>query len=555
MIHSRSILELSTAKGREMRLCLLRLVVGLTIGAFCFARAVEVCADGRPNVLLIMADDMRPWLGAYGESGLRTPHLDRLADAGLVFERAYCQNAVCGPSRASLLTGLRPDTTRIFDNDTHFRTHNPSIVTLPQLFREHGYRTQAIGKIFHPSFAQAYVGARMDDLPSWSEPTWYPPPQYYHTGSGMALAESIFLRHPGCGMYQGATCMHNRLQEAAELTPAQRSLYGGGEWKRHFVQAALCEAPDVPDNELGDGQIADRAIEALQQMKGKPFFLAVGFLRPHVPFVAPKKYWDLYQREAFSPVRNGKAPANLSRATYPAMHDHGAYEGAPPEGPLDDDKARELMHGYAACVSFVDAQAGRVLEELKRLGLAENTIVVFLGDHGYHLGENGRWGKQTCYETATRAPLIVSAPGTKAAGKHTKALVEFVDLFPTLCELAALPAPERLEGSSFARLLDTPERPWKRATFSQFPDPVRVSRPEVLAAPGDLMGRTIRTDRYRLIVWEHVLDPAKVEEVELYDYVSDPGETTNIADDPAQAETLAAMMSILREGWRGSVPP
>lgn len=507
-----------------------------------------------PNVLLIMADDLRPWLGAYGAKPLQTPNLDRLADAGMVFERAYCQDAVCGPSRASLLTGLRPDTTGIFDNDTHFRTRNPATLTLPQHFRNHGYRTQAIGKIFHPSFAQAYVGTRMDDPPSWSEPTWFPPPQYYHTEAGMALAQATFLRRPGCGMYQGATCIHNRLQEAIELTPPQRALFGGDEWKRHFVQAALCEAPDVPDNVLGDGQIADRAIATLEGMKDQPFFLAVGFLRPHVPFVAPKKYWELYRREDFTPVGNGAAPAGLSRSTYPTTHDHGAYEGAPPEGPLDDDQARALMHGYAACVSFVDAQAGRVLDALKRLGLADNTIVVFLGDHGYHLGEQGRWGKQTCYETATRAPLIVSAPGMKASSQHTRALVEFVDLFPTLCELAALPAPEVLEGSSFAPLLDAPALPWKRAAFSQFPDPVRVSRPEVLAQPGDLMGRAVRTDRYRLVVWEHVLDPARIEEVELYDYIHDPGETTNIADEPAEAETLAAMMSILREGWGNSLP-
>lgn len=506
------------------------------------------------NVLLIMADDMRPWTGAYGAQGLKTPQLDRLAETSLLFTRAYCQDAVCGPSRASLLTGLRPDTTHIFDNDTHFRTHNPGVVTLPQYFRLHGYRTQAIGKIFHPSFAQAYVGARMDDPPSWSEPTWYPSPQYYHTEAGMALAESIFLRHPDCGMYQGATCIHNRLQAETPLTPEQRIRFGNGEWKRHFVQGALCEAPEVPDGELCDGQIADRAVQALQAAKEGPFFLAVGFLRPHTPYVAPKKYWELYRREDFEPVANGTAPRNLTRATYPAMHDHGAYEGAAPDGPLDGATARELMHGYAACVSFVDAQAGRVLEELDRLGLAENTIVIFLGDHGYHLGENGRWGKQTCYETATRAPLIVSAPGMTTAGRQTDALVEFVDLFPTLCELAALPVPPSLEGTSLVPLLADPDRRWKRAAFSQFPDPVRVSRPEIATSPDDLMGRTIRTDRYRLTVWEHVLDPAQVEEIELYDYVDDPGETTNIADEPAQAERLRDLLVVLREGWRASVP-
>lgn len=517
------------------------------------AQAPDHAHTGR-NVLLIVADDLRPWLGCYGYTNLRTPNLDRLASAGIVFDRAYCQDAVCGPSRASLLTGLRPDTTRIFDNDTHFRTHNPALVTLPQRFREQGYRTQAVGKIFHPSFAQAYVGARMDDPPSWSEPTWFPPPQYYFTEAGMAQAEATFLRHPGCGMYQGATCIHNHLQEALSLTPAQQSLYGNGEWKRHFVQAALCEAPDVADSVLADGQIADRAIRALQESKDGPFFLAVGFLRPHVPYVAPKKYWDLYKREEFTPVLNSAIPTGLKLPPYPPTHDHAAYEGAPPEGKLDDDKTRELMHGYAACVSFVDAQAGRVLNELDRLGLRESTTIVFLGDHGYHLGENGRWGKQSCYETATRAPLIVSTPGMKARGTHTNALVEFVDLYPTLCEVAGLSAPDSLEGTSFAPLLDDPDGPWKSAAFSQFPNPVRVSRPEIPAEPGDLMGRAIRTDRYRLILWEHILDAQSIAEVELYDYVNDPGETVNIANNPANAELVGQLTAELRAGWRGALP-
>ncbi|MBX3180800.1 MAG: sulfatase [Candidatus Hydrogenedentes bacterium] len=523
--------------------------------ALLLVHSTAAFAAPAPNVLLLIADDMRPWIGAYAAAPVRTPHLDRLADRGLLFNRAYCQNAVCGPSRASFLTGLRPDTTRIFDNDTHFRLHDPRIVTLPQHFRGHGYRTQAAGKIFHPSFAQAYVSARLDDPPSWSEPTWYPPPQYYHTEAGMALAESVFLRHPGCGMYRGETCIHNRLQTPAELTPEERARYGGGEWKRHFVQGALLEAPDVPDSDLGDGQIADRAIEALRAARGGPFFLAVGFLRPHVPFVAPKQYWDLYDRADFDPVANGAMPAGVSIETYPRMHDHWAYEDTVPEGPLDNATARALMHGYAACASFVDAQAGRVLDELERLGLADNTIVVFMGDHGYHLGEQGRWGKQTCYETATRAPLIVAAPGMAARGARTDALVEYVDLFPALCELAGLPAPPALEGASFAPLLDAPDRPWKRAAFSQFPNPVRLSRPEIAPQPGDLMGRAIRTDRHRLVIWEHVLEPEKIEAIELYDYATDPGETHNLADDPAHAATVRELIGMLGAGWRASGPP
>jgi iduronate 2-sulfatase len=471
----------------------------------------------RPNILFIAADDLRPELGCYGQRHIQSPNIDRLAASGFVFNRAYCQVAVCNASRTSLMTGLRPDTTRVYINATKFRTTAPDAVTLPQHFKQQGYFTQPLGKIYHGLFETALVGRTFDDPPSWSTNHWYGSPQYYFTREGIAAAERVY-------------------GEKFKKSGAQ--LAG---WTNEFVQALATEAPDVPDRVLYDGELTERAIQAMGQLKDKPFFLAVGYLKPHLPFVAPKKYWDLYDPAKIQLAPNPNPPSDApSNALHP-MAEARVYTDFPKTGLPSDAQARHLRHGYYACVSFVDAQIGRLLAELDRLGLRENTIVVLWGDHGWHLGEHAMWGKQTNFEVATRAPLILRVPGKKAAGAKIEALVEFVDIYPTLCELAGLSRPAALEGTSFAPLLDQPNRAWKSAAFSQYARP-------------NAMGLSMRTDRHRLTLWQSLNDPHQLEGVELYDHQSDPGEDHNLAGKPEQQPLVKELSQKLRAGWKKAVP-
>lgn len=522
------------------------------------ASALAMFAADRPNVLFIVADDLGTQLGAYGHSEVHTPNIDRLAARGLVFNRAYCQQAICNPSRASLLTGLRPDTTGVYDLRAHFRERVPDVVTLPQQFKLHGYHTEGIGKIFHAAFGtsaatpDASGAPQLDDLPSWSVPAWRPAPRYYYTDTGIAEARRVFAR--------------TRKKSGAEVD----------DYKNWLVRGLGTEAPDLPDNVLADGEIADRAIRALYDLKerqtfgvgnNQPFFLAVGFLKPHMPFIAPKKYWDFYDPAKLTVATNNHPPKNAPPIALQVFwNEMRAQSDIPDHGDLSPELGRHLVHGYYACVSFIDAQVGRILDELDRLGLAENTIVVLWGDHGYHLGEHSLWAKLTNFEGATRSPLIVAAPDMKAAGKTTDALVEFVDVFPSLCDLAELPHPDRLEGASFAPLLADPGRPWKTAAFSQYwrrgfqkynVVPLAISNP-----PGyeqypreDVMGYTMRTDRYRLTIWHPVDQPDHVIATELYDYVADPAENENFAARPEYAELVRELTAKLRRGWRDALPP
>lgn len=480
-------------------------------------------ADGdkpvRRNVLFIAVDDLRPELGCYGQSHIKSPNIDRLAEQGTVFLRAYCQQAVCGPSRTSLLTGLRPDTTRVWGNRTHFREHVPNAVTLPQHFKNHDYHTQGMGKIFHRSFPQkayTYYSSTRDtrDLQSWSVPSWFGGPRYYYTPEGIAAAKKDFERISG--------------KTGAALD----------EWMNYFARGPATEAPEVPDEVPYDGQLASRALQTLRELKekGRPFFLAVGFLKPHLPFVAPKKYWDLYDpkqiRLAENPFRPKGAPA-LAMTNFGELR---YYSDIAPRGPVTDDQARRLIHGYYACVSYIDVQVGRVLDELDRLGMRDRTIVCLWGDHGWHLGDHGLWCKHTNFENATRAPLIFSAPAAKARGCRTKALAEFVDIYPTLAELAGLPIPETLEGKSLAPLLDDPNRPGKEAALSQYPR-------------ANAMGYSIRTDRYRFTLWRSRNAARKTLAEELYDHESDPQESTNLTALPEHAALVTRLRAELNRHW------
>jgi iduronate 2-sulfatase len=482
------------------------------------ALAAGAAEAPKPNVLFIALDDLRPELGCYGQAQVISPNIDRLAAGGVLFSRAYCQYPVCNASRASIMTGLRPDSTGVSDNRTHFRKQVPEVVTLPQQFKRHGYHTQALGKLYHGAFERAYVGRTFDDLPSWSGEHWYGSPQYYFTPRGIEVAREVYGRKSG--------------KTGAALDG----------WKSEFVQGLATEAPDVADNALYDGEMTERAIQALGELKGKPFFLAVGYLKPHLPFVAPKKYWDLYDRAKLALPSPATAPKGAPAVALQNGGElRGQYVDMQGSKPITEAQTRELRHGYYACVSYVDALIGRLVGELDRLGLREQTIIVLWGDHGWHLGEQGLWAKLTDFELAARVPLIVSAPGRKAVGAKSHALVEFVDLYPTLCELAGLPLPPHLEGTSFVPLIEAPDRPWKSAAFTQ-------------VVHGPSTGRSLRTERYRFTRWSQTKAPDSTVALELYDFLKSPVELENIALRPENAALVKELTAKLEAGWKPAKP-
>lgn len=477
------------------------------------------------NVLFIAVDDLRPSLGCYGDPDVHTPNIDALAAGGLTFTGAYCQQAVCSPSRTSLLTGLRPDTTHVHDLQTHFRRYRPNAVTLPEHFKNRGYTSAAFSKVFHnPS---------LDDQQSWSLPSWMPDAEEWKsTASGDATLQRWNELQANGWMSQGRSSY-----EPLNVAPAAEGQSGGGmpSW----------ESRRVSDNELADGMTADAVVHALGELRRERFFVAAGFLKPHLPFVAPEKYFDLYPKSQIDLAAFRDAPAG---APAYALHDSAemrAYNDMPQEGPIPDDQARELIRAYRASVSYVDAQIGKVLDALDDLNLREKTVVVLLGDHGYHLGDHGLWSKHTNFEAATRAPLIVRAPGRLNKGRKTRALSEFVDVYPSLCELCGLDRPRGLEGSSFVPLLDDPNRLWKRAAFSQYP--------REIPGVGAGMGYSIRTRRFRYTEWRAADSPYTSSE--LYDYQEDPLETRNIASRPENVSLVNGLQGMLREGWRASLPP
>ena len=381
-------------------------------------------AEIRPNILFIAVDDLRPELRCFGAEHIISPHIDKLAATGTAFLRAHCQQAVCSPSRTSLMTGLRPDSTKVWDLDTHFRKAVPDVVTLPQHFKTHGYHAVSMGKIYHGG---------LDDAPSWSEKP------LNVSGSRYILPENLQLIKD-----------KHKAAKAKGLTGKNLS---------RAARGPATECADVPDEDYTDGAIAKLAMQTLGKLKEKdqPFFLAVGFANPHLPFNSPKKYWDLYDREKITLASNRFPPKNAYEGALAGSGEIRVYEGIPRKGSIPDDQARELRHGYYAAVSFIDACVGRVLDELDRLGLAENTIVVLWGDHGWKLGEHDEWCKHSNVHLDTHSPLLIRAPDRKSTGTPSKALTEFVDIYPTLCDLAGLEKPAHLEGDSLAPLLDKPD--------------------------------------------------------------------------------------------------
>ncbi|GAB2777876.1 sulfatase [Rhabdobacter roseus] len=435
-------------------------------------------------------DDLRPELGCYGNTQIKSPHIDQLAHNGLTFNKAYCQLAICNPSRASVLTGLRPDSTKVFDLETHFREKVPNVVTLPQYFKQQGYFTASFSKVFH-----------LRDEPSWSEPEWKAPAKPFN---GYALPANVELNK------QNGELFKNKVKNSKKYGPPT-------------------ERADVPDEAFVDGATAQKAIETLRRVKDQPFFLAVGFYRPHLPFIAPQKYWDLYDPAKIQ-VPESFLPAEVPRETRDMINlgfgELRTYHNMPDTGKVTKEQAKELIHGYYASVSYVDAQVGKVLEELKRLGLEKNTVVVLWGDHGWKLGDYGAWSKRSTMEVDARVPLIMRMPGMKAKGKQSHSLVELVDLYPSLCEAAGLPLPTHVQGKSFTKMLNNPSLKTKAAAITQHD------------WPKHLMAYSMRTDRYRYTRWQQRKAPYEVVQVELYDHQHDPGEKRNVAASANYAEVL-----------------
>lgn len=501
------------------------LKAGLAAGAYALTTgdlaALAAARQRKMNVLFIAVDDLRPECGCYGVPFMKTPNIDALAERGTLFNRAYCQQAVCSPSRTSLLTGRRPDTTGIYDLRTHFRLTIPDVVTLPQYFKNHGYHTQGLSKIYHGG---------LDDPQSWSVPHWVPHAAAYGTKEVMNAIQEEKKRLRAQGEVLSDTAIETDPKTGTVLRvkgPTRKAM--GPAW----------EAPDVPDNALADGMTADKAVEVLREVKDKPFFLAVGFLRPHLPFVAPKKYFDLYPPEQVKLAPNPFRPKDAPDLAFANWGELRQYKGIPKKGSMPDKEALELRRAYYAAVSYTDAQIGKVVNELEKLGLRDNTVIILWGDHGWQLGEHGEWCKHTNFEVATRSPMIISAPGQKAPGSKTDALAEFVDIYPTLCELCDLPQPKGLEGRSFAPLMNDPKKPWKTAAFSQYPR-------------GKTMGYSVRTDRYRYTEW---IEPEKgAVAQELYDHRTDPQENTNVAGLPENKAVVQELSRKLHAGWKGALP-
>ena len=490
-----------------------RLLITFMLGAGVVTPHASRVATAQPkpkakmNVLFIAVDDLRPEFGAYGSKYIHSPNLDRLAKQGVTFMNAFVQQAVCSPSRSSFLTGTRPDTTKVWDLVTHFRTAIPDVVTLPQHFKNNGYFVQGMGKIYHGGY---------DDAPSWSVPWGTPKAVQY------GLPEN----------------------EERQKASQQARKQANGDGNEDGARGPAFEGADVPDNTFQDGKVAELAIKTLGEMakKNQPFWLGVGFIKPHLPFVAPKKYWDLYD-----PAKIALAPNPFRAKDSP---DYAVLPGGElrnyqdiPAGPIPDEQARQLKHGYYAAISYMDAQLGKVLDELDRLKLRNNTIIVLLGDHGWKLGEHGAWCKHSNVENDTHAPLIISAPGLKTAGTSNDALVEFVDVYPTLAELCGLSLPQHLEGTSLVPLLNNKVKSVKNAAFSQYPRPNKGN---------PLMGYSMRTERYRFTRWVGRKDHTMVAAVELYDHQTDPLENTNIANDPKNAALVAQLTEQWEKGWQGA---
>ena len=489
----------------------LGVLIALAIACLSTQASEKPVVDAKPrslNVLLLVSDDCRAVQSCYG-GPTATPNIDKLARRGLRFDHAYCQYPLCNPSRASFLTGMRPDTTGVYENATQFRKNIPKVVTLPQLFKNHGYFVARVGKLYHYGVPKQIGTNGLDDPVSWEQVV-------NPRGRDCDDEDKIYSIVAG---------------SKAKVAVGTGNYGGTLSWL----------ATEGTDEEQTDGKIAREACRLLRAHRDEPFFLGVGFFRPHTPYVSPKRYFGMYSLEKIALAQD---PLDDRRTKPPA-----ALTVFPPDYGMDDSLRRTVTQAYYASVSFMDAQFGLVLDELQRLGLADRTVVAFISDHGYHLGEHGLWQKMTVYEEAARIPMIIAAPGMKAAGRSTVRLAELVDLYPTLADLCDLPAPQDLEGVSLRPLLDDSERAWKKAAFTQVVHGVRGGRNDKPRGGGRTMGRSVRTDRYRYTEWGEGQHG-----VELYDQSTDPHEWHNLADDPNAAGVVRQLKELLHAGWKPARP-
>lgn len=481
------------------------------------------------NVLFIAIDDFKPELGCYGNKIIKTPNIDRLSLQGTVFLNNYCQQSVSGPTRASIMTGKRPDYTGIYNMSTKMRDINPDILSMPQYFISQGYETAGIGKVYDPRCVDNDI-----DLPSWSIPFYKESKDYFPVESG----------EPALGQYQLPATKARILKLTVEAK--EKGLKGKElrEYVQNTVKPSL-ESADVPDNAYEDGANVLHAKDILNQLsKGnKPFFFAVGIHKPHLPFAAPKKYWDLYKREEMPVAEFQKHALNSPDYAYHNSSELRAFSDIPALTSFSDQtmdiglpvyKQQELIHGYYACASYSDALIGRLLHTLDSLGLRENTIIVIWGDHGWHLGDHDLWTKHTNFEQSAHAPLIISVPGM--TGNKTLSMSEFVDIFPTLCELTGVPTPKNLDGVSLAPVMKNPDIKVINYAISQYPRSEKSTKLKEAGYPdGRVMGYSLRNERYRITMWmakdfrsTKPFDESAVVSTELYDYQNDPLETINV---------------------------
>ncbi len=476
---------------------------------FCFevVAADNTKDDKKYNVLFIAVDDLRPELNVYGVDQIKSPNIDRVAEHGVVFKQAYCQVPICGASRISLLTGLYSQSTDIYGIKLQKRDRLPTITSLPKHFKNNGYETISIGKIYHHS---------NDDPEAWSKK-----PFRAMKGSGYVSQESKDI-----------------------VKSNQKTNSNAGS------KGPVSESADVDDSLHSDGKLTLQTIRELQRIKNdKPFFLAVGFRKPHLPFTPPQRYWDLYDPEEIDTAANPFWPKNYTKYTMNNFGELRNYYDMPKgKEEVGKDLAKHLKHGYYASVSFIDAQIGKILDELELLGLRENTIVVIWGDHGWKLGEHKSWCKHTTFNIDARVPLIISVPGMKGKGEKSNSLVELVDLYPTLSELCGLSKPEHVEGTSFVTLLDEPKRTWKKAVFTRWVKANHRYDKEI-----QIIGHAMGTDRYRYIEWKRT-KTGEVLAREMYDHANDPQENENVVSYPKYKLRVDSLAGMMKEGWEAAKP-
>lgn len=491
----------------------------------------------KPNILFISIDDLRPTLGAYGDAIAVTPNIDQLASEGMTFRQTFTQVAVCAPSRASLMTGLRPDSTRVWHLGDKFREIHPNAVTMPQHFSKSGYYTVNLGKIFHNY---------MPDSISWDEPDLRPA-QY---------VQQDWLKRDGETFYISEEVNRSQAHKRDSLLAIRPVRYADG-WNT----GPAWEAAAVHDTMYYDGAQTELAKKTLTRLanKDQPFYMGLGYFRPHLPFAVPKKYWDLYDPEtiplAVNPIVPEGAPGHTMNSMYELRHYDGFNQIGHPESSyrMAEDTARILKHGYYASVSYVDALLGNLIAHMKEIGIYENTIIILWGDHGWKLGDHNSWGKMTNYNIDLQVPMIIRYPNQENRGAQTFEITELIDMFPSLCELAGIEVPEYMQGTSFVPLVKDPNRTWKNAAFSQF-----HRRPRHAADGNRYMGYSINTKEYHYIEW-YTWDPktgtrGELKSTELFDRENDPHETVNIARKPALHEVVKGLSEQLAGGWQQAQP-